>query len=376
MRFAIVMGTRPEVIKLAPVVLEARKRGHQTSVILTGQHRDMALPLLKFFGITPDVVLDVMVPNQTLTGLTQRLLGAFDQEKKQLSADCILVQGDTTSAFAAAYWGFCQRIPVAHVEAGLRTYDLGAPFPEEANRQLIGRIANIHFPPTPFARKALLKEGISPKSLFEVGNTAIDALKLTLDQLKKEKQPRAEYLDPAILEFVGDHPMVLVTAHRRESFGEGFESLCQGIFSTVEASKNLRVVFPVHPNPNVSGPVRRLLGGHSRILLCDPVPYVGFVSLLQRADVILTDSGGVQEEGPTLRKPILVMRTRTERPEGVKAGFAKLVGTDARKIKRETLAALKKGCSGRGKNPYGDGKASSRIIASLERYLRQTARRS
>jgi len=371
MVITIVLGTRPEVIKLAPVILEGRRRGHTVKVVLTGQHRHMALPLLHFFGITPDVDLDVMVPGQTLTGLSGRVLAKLDAEKDAVSGDVILVQGDTTSAFIAAYWAFCNKIPVGHVEAGLRTYDLMAPFPEEANRQLIGRLAAFHFAPTKTALIALRKEGVGPSKIHNVGNTAIDALLYTMKRLKEASGvgiADSEKLSQQVREFIGENPLVLVTAHRRESFGEGFEGICSGIKQVAEARPDVKFVYPVHPNPNVRGPVERLLAGYSNILLCDPVPYVGFVELMQRASVLLTDSGGIQEEGPTLRKPIIVMREETERPEGVTVGFAKLVGTDSGKIRRETLKALKNGCKGRGKNPYGDGKSAGRIIGVLGRH--------
>ncbi|OFZ81476.1 MAG: UDP-N-acetylglucosamine 2-epimerase [Bdellovibrionales bacterium RIFOXYD1_FULL_53_11] len=375
MVLSVVLGTRPEVIKLAPVILEARRRGHQVRVVLTGQHRHMAMPMLGFFGIEPDVDLDVMQPDQTLTGLSARVLEKMDAMKDRVSGDVIAVQGDTTSAFVASYWGCCNRIPVAHVEAGLRTYDLASPFPEEANRQLIGRLARWHFAPTRGAGRALIKENVPKDRIHVVGNTGIDALKIVLARLKDaacmRSLPPEERLDPAIMDFVGGHRLVLVTAHRRESFGKGFEGICKGLRDIADArdgsggGREVRIVYPVHPNPNVRSIVESQLAGHPRIMLVVPMQYVAFVALMDRADVLLTDSGGIQEEGPTLKKPVLVMREKTERPEGVKAGYVKLVGTDPGKILRETLLALRHGCRGRGPNPYGDGRAAARIMRKV-----------
>lgn len=376
MKLTLVMGTRPEVIKLAPLILEAKRRKHSVTVVLTGQHRHMALPLLQFFGIEPDLDLDVMVPNQTLTSLSASVLQKLDAQQDKIKADYLIVQGDTTSAAMAAYWGFCHRIPVVHVEAGLRTYDLTAPFPEEANRQLIGRIADLHFAPTKASAAALKKEQIPLGKIHTVGNTAIDALHIVLQKLKSGAIPLGEKMSAEISQFVGDSKLVLVTAHRRENFGHAFEDMCRGILSIAESNPDVKIVYPVHPNPNVRQPVEKMLKQHPQILLCDPQPYVAFIDLMKRADVLLTDSGGVQEEGPTLRKPIIVMRNTTERPEGLKAGYSKLVGTDARKIKTETLKALKSGCKGRGKNPYGDGKTSARIIAILGRTLEKTNKKT
>lgn len=380
MRIAFVLGTRPEIIKLAPVILEAKKRRHRTQVIFTGQHREMAGPLLKLFQIQPDLDLRVMRPAQSLTALSARVLEQLDRQADRIRAEAWVVQGDTTSAFMAAYWAFCRKIPVAHVEAGLRTYDLSAPFPEEGNRQLISRIASLHFAPTSQAAQALLREGVPATQIHRVGNTAIDALQWVLRRGKGVRDPHipqreripasiSRFLSRTEAESKGRAPLILVTAHRRESFGKAFEGICQGILKTVSARSDLRVIYPVHPNPQVRAPVERMLGKHPRILLCDPLPYFAFVSLMKSADVLLTDSGGIQEEGPTLRKPILVLREKTERPEGVRAGYSRLVGTDPMKIKREALKALEQGCSGRGGNPYGEGKAAARIVSVLEQSL-------
>ncbi len=367
MIISFVFGTRPEVIKMAPIILEAKKRRHDCRIIFTGQHKTMAAPLLKFFGIKPTLNLNVMSPNQTLTSLSAKILNALDKNKNRIKSDVLLVQGDTSSAFISAYWAFCNNIQVGHVEAGLRTHDLRAPFPEEANRQLIGRIASIHFAPTVIARESLLIENTEKNKIAVVGNSAIDALFLTLNKIKSTKSLKPENkLNPKILSFIEHKKLVLVTGHRRESFGHGFLDICKGIRSIADADSEIRIVYPVHLNPNVKGPVFKLLGRHPRIMLCDPISYVPFVTLMQRAAVLLTDSGGIQEEGPSLKKPIIVMREKTERPEGVKAKFSVLVGTNPKKIKKETLLALKKGCIGRGKNPYGDGKTAKRIIKKLE----------
>ncbi len=358
-KLAFVFGTRPEVIKLAPVILEARAKGHETVLVLTGQHRQMAADLMRFFGLEADIDLGVMKDAQSLGGLSARILQRLDQVSGDIGpCDFWIVQGDTTSACMAAYWAFCRGQQVVHVEAGLRTYDLAGPFPEEANRQLISRIASIHFAPTQAAVKNLKKERVSGKVL-RVGNTGVDALFWTLR--KQDKLPHD------VSDFLGSETLVLVTAHRRESFGEGISEICEGILRTLQKLPALKIVFPVHLNPNIKKPVTDLLGQHPNILLCEPLSYPVFVSLMNRSAVILTDSGGIQEEAPSLKKPILVMRDETERPEGVRAGYAKLVGPNSKRITAGLLQALKQGCSGRGPNPYGDGKASQRIIRSLAR---------
>lgn len=369
LNLTVIMGTRPEIIKLAPIIHVGRKKGHQVNVILTGQHREMALPLLQFFKIVPDDDLDVMTPNQTLSSLSERILKCLNSKEKLLkSSDYLLVQGDTTSAFVASYWGFCHRVPVAHVEAGLRTYDLDSPFPEEANRQLIARIATLHFAPTLQAAKFLKEESLSPEKVHTVGNTGIDSIIYALKNISSLNLSDIPDLDKKLIDFIGTNPLILVTAHRRESFGEAFEGICQGILNIASSRKDIRIVFPVHPNPNVRQPVERALGSNPRIYLCNPLAYVGFVALMNRSSVLLTDSGGIQEEGPTLRKPIIVMREKTERPEGVTAGFSQLVGTDPIQIRDQTLKALDEGLLTDCANPYGDGKASERILEKMEQH--------
>lgn len=368
MKIGIAFGTRPEIIKLAPFIRSAARAGHELKLIFTGQHAQMAGPLMEFFEIEPDLSLEVMRPDQTLTGLSARVLEELDAKLGARGGlpEILVVQGDTTTAFVAAYWAFCRRIRVAHVEAGLRTHDLAAPFPEEGNRQLISRIADLHFAPTDQARRTLVGEALARPGIHVVGNPAIDALHFTLDRLDAGEVPERQLPPRDLRDFIGEHRLVLVTAHRRESFGTAFDDLCEGIRRVADAHEDVRVVYPVHPNPNVRRPVEKLLGGHPRIRLCEPQGYVAFVSLMKRADVLLTDSGGVQEEGPSLEKPIVVLREKTERPEGVDAGYAVLVGTDPARIVEVVDDGLKNGCRGRGGNPYGDGRSAARILEAIE----------
>jgi UDP-N-acetylglucosamine 2-epimerase len=307
-----------------------------------------------------------MIANQTLTGLSARILNAMDLNREKLNSDCIVVQGDTTSAFNAAYWAFLNRVPVAHVEAGLRTYDLQAPYPEEANRQLIGRLADLHFAPTMQAaiclRNELIRDGI-----HIVGNTSIDALLYSLGRIRAGDIPPEGTLAPDIRDFARNERTILVTAHRRENHGDGMKRICRALLQIVDEDPDVRIVYPVHPNPNVTQPVREFLKNHKRIKLCDPLPYLAFVEMMDLASVLLTDSGGVQEEGPTLRKPILVMRDTTERPEGVAAGYAKLIGTEAEAIVTSVQEALRDGCTTSAPNPYGDGNSSEKITRILEK---------
>jgi UDP-N-acetylglucosamine 2-epimerase (non-hydrolysing) len=371
MHLLAVLGTRPEAIKLAPVIREAARENIHVTTVLTGQHRDLVAPLMKIFGVQTNHDLDVMTPNQSLTSLSAKVLSRLDQVPQACEVDCLLVQGDTTSAFIAGYWGFCRRIPVAHVEAGLRTYDLDHPYPEEANRQLLSRIAMFHFAPTHKAANALLDEGLCAKQIHVVGNTSIDSLRYALGLIHDDSIASDQKLDPAITRFVEDGPVVMITAHRRESFGDGFNRICHGILQLAEQAPQCKFVYPVHPNPNVRNSVMRLLGQHPRILLCDPLPYLAFLHLMQRSNLILTDSGGVQEEAPSLRKPILVMRSETERPEGVDAGFSVLVGTDPDRIVTEGLKALKLGLTTKAENPYGDGTAARQVVSILQNHLVQ-----
>lgn len=356
-----VFGTRPEAIKMAPVVRELRARpGVRPLVCVTAQHRQMLDQVLTTFGIAPDYDLDVMREGQDLAGLTAAVVTGLSPLLDDLRPDAVLVQGDTTTAMAAALAAFYRRIPVGHVEAGLRTGDRYSPFPEEINRRLISAIGTWHFAPTERAAGALRAEGITPAAITVTGNTVIDALLTVAGQNGAGAAP------------AGDDPgerVILVTAHRRENFGEPLEAICRALATLAARRQNLRIIYPVHLNPRVQEPVRRLLGGHPRIDLLPPLGYVQFVQLMRRAEVILTDSGGAQEEAPAFGRPVLVLRSETERPEAIEAGTARLVGTDAATIVAETERLLDDPASyramARAINPFGDGKAARRIVDIL-----------
>jgi UDP-N-acetylglucosamine 2-epimerase (non-hydrolysing) len=359
-RLMIVLGTRPEAIKLAPVILGARERPEdfETVVVATGQHRELVDQVLGLFDLAVDVSLAIMQPDQRLAYVTGAVLDGVGRAVREWRPDRVVVQGDTTTAFAGALAAFYERVPVAHVEAGLRTYDRGHPFPEELNRRLISHIADDHFAPTAAARQNLLSEGVPAERIRVTGNTGIDALLLTLARHggHRDLARRAGRT-------------LLLTAHRRENHGAPLEAICRAVQALLDAFPDLRVVWPVHPNPRVSETVRARLGGHPRAELCAPLDYRAFVLAMSEADVILTDSGGVQEEAPSLGKPVLVLREATERLEGVAAGTARLVGTDERAIVEETSALLLHGDRDwritRGRNPYGDGQAAGRILSAL-----------
>jgi UDP-N-acetylglucosamine 2-epimerase (non-hydrolysing) len=362
MNILVAFGTRPEAIKLFPVI-HALKRNPDFNVIVcvTAQHREMLDQVLQIANIEPDLDLDIMRPNQTLPQMTSRILKDFDEVLKNIAPDRVMVQGDTTTAMAAALSSFYRKIPVDHVEAGLRSGDIYSPWPEEVNRKVVGSIAALHFAPTERAAEALANENVPRERIFVTGNTVIDALLQT--------QRRID-VDAQAFETGQNGRVVLVTAHRRENFDGGMERIAAALLQIVER-EDVQVMFPVHPNPNVVGPMRVMLGDHPRIRLLPPQDYVPFVRLLSRCDVVLTDSGGVQEEAPALGKPVLVMRNTTERPEGVEAGTALLVGTDPKLIARETLRLLDDGehylRMSRAHNPFGDGRASQRIIDILSR---------
>ena len=366
MHITFVLGTRPEIVKLAPVIHEARQRKHHVQVILTGQHRSLAIPLLASFQITPDRDLAVMTHDQTLSSLAERILTRLNENIDLLNTDTVIVQGDTTSAFIAAYWAFSHHIPIAHIEAGLRTYDLRAPFPEEANRQLIARIATFHFAPTAASGHALTAEGIPLDRIFNVGNTGIDAIQLATRRLDGSDELPSAHIDRTILDFIGDRKLILVTAHRRENIGPPLSDICSGLRAVADARQDVRIVLPVHPNPAVRATAYAKLSDHPRILLCDPRPYFEFVALMKLSSLIVTDSGGLQEEAPSLKKPVLVLRNSTERTEGIAAGFSRLIGTNPDAILSETLKALDGTIPYNATNPYGDGKASQRILDILE----------
>jgi UDP-N-acetylglucosamine 2-epimerase (non-hydrolysing) len=361
LKIAIVLGTRPEAIKLAPVARRFLEVPHEfdTRIIVTAQHRDLLDQTLQAFAITPDYDLDVMRPGQTLAEAAARILAALDPVFAKQSPDLVIVQGDTTTTFCGALGAFYRGLPVAHVEAGLRTFDTQRPFPEEINRVLTTRLSTLHFAPTETGGANLQREGCDPKRIFVTGNTGIDAVLETCDALA------AGRLQPEGLPTL--HPgkkLILVTAHRRESFGDGLEGVCEAL-ARLAARDDVQITYPVHPNPNVCDAVRRRLGGIPAIHLIEPVSYVPFVELMRRAHVLLTDSGGIQEEGPALGKPVLVMREKTERPEAVSCGAARLTGTDPARIVAETSLLLDDAAEysrrARIRNPYGDGRASTRI---------------
>jgi UDP-N-acetylglucosamine 2-epimerase (non-hydrolysing) len=366
-KIGVVIGTRPEGIKLAPVVRELRRRAESEVVVIsTGQHREMLEQALAPFDVRPDVDLRIMHPGQTLHDVTRRALEGIVTVLRESRPSWVVVQGDTTTAFAVALAAFYDRISVAHVEAGLRSSDRYSPFPEEINRRLIDQLSTVLFAPTENARTLLVREGFASDSVHVTGNTVVDALLFAREAIR-HAPPRIPGLSEAMLD---GRRMLLVTAHRRESFGAGFESMCRALLRIVNEQPDACIVYPVHLNPNVDGPVRRLLGAHSRIALLRPVAYLEFVALMARSYMVLTDSGGVQEEAPTFGKPILVMRDVTERPEGVEAGVARLVGTEESQIVDEALALLRDDARyramARSANPYGDGHAAERIVDIIE----------
>ncbi len=362
-----VVGTRPEVIKLASVIMQLRSLPDRfvSKVCATGQHRQMLDQALLPFGIVPDHDLDIMTPGQTLAQVTARAVEGLDQVIQEEQPDIVLVQGDTTSAFCGALAAYYHRVLVGHVEAGLRTGNRYAPFPEEINRRLVAQLSDYHFAPTDHAKEALVSEGVDPLSIFVTGNTVIDTLLWMRDRVRQTPPE----LPGAIVEAINGSQVVLVTGHRRESFGEGFEDICRAIREVADTCSDVVFVYPVHLNPNVREPVNRILGGHGRIHLIEPLGYAPFVWLMDRATIVLTDSGGVQEEAPSLGKPVLVMRETTERPEGIRAGNARLVGTRQERIVDELLNLVRhpeqRAAMARVANPYGDGKAAERIVQVL-----------
>jgi UDP-N-acetylglucosamine 2-epimerase (non-hydrolysing) len=366
-RVLVVCGTRPEGIKLAPVVQALRRRPDlfETKLCVTGQHRELLEPILRFFSMKPDFDLALMKPGQTLYDVTATALVKLKPVFDEVKPDVVLVQGDTTTAFAGALAGFYEKVKVGHVEAGLRTGNKYSPFPEEMNRVLVTRLADYHFAPTETSRRMLEAERVT-EGVYVTGNTVTDALLEAIELVKKNHQ--AEF-DREFSFLASGSRLVLVTGHRRESFGEPFENICRAIRTLAERFTDVEFIYPVHLNPNVRAPVDRILTGLPRVHLIEPVDYPKLVYLLARSTLVLTDSGGIQEEAPTLGKPVLVMREVTERPEGIEAGCAQLVGTDEDRIIAATTrlltdAAAYKAMS-QAQNPYGDGKASQRIIDVL-----------
>lgn len=376
-KIALVVGTRPEAIKLAPLVRALRATpGVEPVLVSTGQHRQMLDQALRVFGLAPDVDLGVMTPGQTLEAITARTVEGMREFLASARPVRVVVQGDTTTAFAAALAAFYARIPVAHVEAGLRSGNRDSPFPEEVNRRLVDQLSDELYAPTATARQLLLREGFASGSVLETGNTVVDALLWAREILRTRN---VAVVGPTRAELAGKR-LVLVTAHRRESFGPGVESICRAVVRIVRAVPDVEVVYPVHLNPNVDGPVRRILGAEPQIRLLPPLDYLSFVGLLDACHLVLTDSGGVQEEAPTFGKPILVMRDVTERPEGIAAGVAKLVGTAEARIAGEAIRLLEDEGAWRamaaGANPYGDGTAARRIALRLQALHGEAARRS
>ena len=370
-KILMVFGTRPEAIKMAPVhAALAGTPGLELRVAVTAQHREMLDQVLRLFGIAPDHDLDLMTPGQGLTEITAAVLAGLKPILEAFAPDLMLVHGDTTTTLAAALAAYYRQVAVGHVEAGLRTHDIYSPWPEEINRRLTGAIARLHFAPTPKAAENLRNEAVAPDSIAITGNTVIDALlevvgRLEADPARSAALDRAFGIDPS-------KRLILVTGHRRESFGDGFRRICAAL-ARLAAREDVQIIYPVHLNPNVRGPVEERLGACARVQLIAPQDYLPFVHLMRRAHLILTDSGGVQEEAPSLGKPVLVMRETTERPEAVAAGTVRLVGTDPDLILREATALLDDPAAyaamARAHNPYGDGRAAQRIRDAILDFL-------
>ncbi|MGY4706888.1 non-hydrolyzing UDP-N-acetylglucosamine 2-epimerase [Candidatus Bipolaricaulota sp. J31] len=376
MRVLCVFGTRPEAIKMAPVIKELEKHPDrfEVRVCVTAQHREMLDQMLGLFGIDPDIDLNLMRPDQTLPELTSKVLLTMTEVLQEEKPDWVLIQGDTTTVMTTAIAAFYLRIPVGHIEAGLRTHDRYSPFPEEINRRIVSVLATYHFAPTKRAQERLLAEGVDPKNVFLTGNTIVDAIQWILKSPVSEEAKRVfselGLSDPAAAK-AEDLPfkVVLVTAHRRESFGPPFESLCRGLRAIAERNGDVLLLYPVHLNPNVRRPVMEILSGHPRIKLLEPLPYEPFVRLMNLSYLILTDSGGIQEEASVLGKPVLVLREVTERPELIEAGIGKIVGTDADRIVEEAESILRDPdvhrAMARKAELFGDGRAAERIVQIL-----------
>ncbi|MEP0548293.1 MAG: UDP-N-acetylglucosamine 2-epimerase (non-hydrolyzing) [Rhodothermales bacterium] len=363
----VVFGTRPEAIKMAPVIAALARSEYEVVPCVTAQHREMLDQVLELFEIVPRHDLDLMTPGQTLTSLTAGVLISMKRILEAEKPDLVLVQGDTTTTMATGLAAFYENIPVGHIEAGLRTHDLRSPWPEEANRRFVSVVADLHFPPTTWSRGNLLREGVPEERIFVTGNTVIDALMMVKDHLARDTGLRAEvagafpFLDPSLR-------TLLVTSHRRENFGDGLRGICRALLR-LSRRRDVQIVFPVHLNPRVRGPVESLLSDAPNVHLVEPQDYLRFVYLLTQADLVLSDSGGIQEEAPSLGKPVLVMRDTTERPEALEAGTARLVGTDETVIVREAEHLLDDAAAynemAQRANPYGDGHAAERIVQAL-----------
>lgn len=377
----LVFGTRPEAIKMAPLVKEFQKypKEFETIVCVTGQHREMLDQVLRIFEIRPDYDLDIMKQGQDLYDVTARVLTGMRDVLKEAQPDVVLVHGDTTTSTASALAAFYQQIPVGHIEAGLRTHNIYSPWPEEMNRLITGRIATYHFSPTPLSRQNLLAEGIKEETITVTGNTVIDALYWVVEKIKNNKFLSVElgsFLKTAgydVNRLNDNRRLVLITGHRRENFGDGFIHMCLAIKNLVEKYPQVDFVYPMHLNPNVRKPIHEVFGETTadNMFFIEPLEYLSFVYLMEKSDIVLTDSGGIQEEAPGLGKPVLVMRDTTERPEALEAGTVKLVGTDYDKIVGEVSALLDDPVyydrMSKAVNPYGDGKACKRIVAFLNK---------
>ena len=377
-KILLVFGTRPEAIKMAPLVkkLQEMPEEFKTIVCVTGQHREMLDQVLRLFDITPEYDLNIMKPNQDLYDITSRILLGMRDVLKEVQPDIVLVHGDTTTSMAAALAAFYQQIPVGHVEAGLRTGNIYSPWPEEMNRLITGRITTHHFSPTPLAKENLLREHVDENQIIVTGNTVIDALQMVVKRLAEDKALANEVATKItqmgydVQRLDGNRRMVLITGHRRENFGEGFLNICHAIKHLAEQYKDVDFVYPMHLNPNVRKPVLEILGEKvDNVFLIEPLDYLPFVYMMQHSTLILTDSGGVQEEAPGLGKPVLVMRDTTERPEAVEAGTVLLVGTDQQKIEQGVTMLLEDAATYRkmseAVNPYGDGLACERVVKKL-----------
>ena len=381
-KILIVFGTRPEAIKMAPLVKTLQKctDSFETKVCVTAQHREMLDQVLEIFDITPDFDLDIMKPGQDLYDVTANVLRGMKEVLTTYTPDIVLVHGDTTTTLAASLAAFYQKIPVGHVEAGLRTYDIHSPWPEEANRQLTSRLTRLHFAPTRKSKENLLAENTPEEWIHVTGNTVIDALFLVLEKIRANPT-----LEEKIVQSIQQHfqnspfsilnsPFILVTGHRRENFGQGFIDICNALNRIAKANPDVHIVYPVHLNPNVQKPVNEILGDTPNIHLIPPLEYEPFVYMMSQARIIVTDSGGIQEEAPSLGKPVLVMRDTTERPEAVEAGTVKLVGTDCDLIVRSVQELLEDKEAyekmAKAHNPYGDGHACERIAQTLENFFK------
>ena len=381
-KILLVFGTRPEAIKMAPLVkkLQEMPEEFQTVVCVTGQHREMLDQVLRLFDITPEYDLNIMKPNQDLYDITSRILLGMRDVLREVQPDIVLVHGDTTTSMAAALAAFYQQIPVGHVEAGLRTGNIYSPWPEEMNRLITGRITTHHFSPTPLAKENLLREHVDDKQIIVTGNTVIDALQMVVKRLAEDKvltnevATKINQMGYDVQRLDDNRRMVLITGHRRENFGEGFLNICHAIKHLAEQYKDVDFVYPMHLNPNVRKPVLEILGDKAEnVFLIEPLDYLPFVYMMQHSTLILTDSGGVQEEAPGLGKPVLVMRDTTERPEAVEAGTVLLVGTNREKIEQGVSMLLDDAETYRrmseAVNPYGDGLACERIITHFKEIL-------